>query len=64
MAVTPERQRQGIGRLCIDEARRIARKSRRDAIRLDAQHSEAGAGECYRECSFRVLAARHIEVRR
>src|SRR5712692_6717296 len=47
MAVSPDEQRKGIGRGCIDEARRIATKWPSDAIRLDAYDAEAGAGEFY-----------------
>ena len=53
MAVSPARQRQGIGRLCVEEARRIAREWPADAIRLDAYDAEAGAGAFYEKCGFR-----------
>lgn len=52
MAVDPDQQRNGIGRQCLDEARKIARKWPSDAIRLDAYDVEAGAGEFYRKCGF------------
>jgi GNAT superfamily N-acetyltransferase len=55
MAVAPERQRTGLGRLCIDEVRRIARKWPSDAIRLDAFDTGAGAGEFYAKCGFREV---------
>jgi GNAT superfamily N-acetyltransferase len=55
MAVAPDRQRTGLGRLCIDEARRLARKWPSDAIRLDAFDAEAGAGEFYAKCGFREV---------
>jgi GNAT superfamily N-acetyltransferase len=55
MAVAPERQRSGLGRLCIDEVRRIARKWPSDAIRLDAFDAEAGAGDFYAKCGFREV---------
>jgi GNAT superfamily N-acetyltransferase len=55
MAVTPDEQRKGVGRLCMDEACRIARKWPSDAIRLDAWEAEAGAGEFYRKCGFREV---------
>jgi ribosomal protein S18 acetylase RimI-like enzyme len=55
MAVSPARQRQGIGRLCMDEARRIAREWPADAIRLDAYDAEAGAGAFYEKCGFRKV---------
>jgi GNAT superfamily N-acetyltransferase len=50
MAVTPSRQRQGLGRLCLDEAKRIARAWPADAIRLDAFDADAGAGCFYARC--------------
>jgi len=52
MAVTPEIQRQGIGRRCITGALEAARKWPGDAIRLDAYDAEGGAGEFYRKCGF------------
>jgi GNAT superfamily N-acetyltransferase len=55
MAVEPGLQRQGIGRLCIDEAERIARAWPGDALRLDAYDAEAGAGDFYRKCGFREV---------
>jgi GNAT superfamily N-acetyltransferase len=55
MAVSPGEQRKGVGRLCLDEARRIARKWPSDAIRLDAFDAEAGAGEFYSKCGFREV---------
>jgi GNAT superfamily N-acetyltransferase len=55
MAVAADRQRQGIGRLCIDRARRIAIEWPSDAIRLDAYDAEAGAGEFYSKCGFREV---------
>jgi len=55
MAVHPDQQRNGIGRQCVDEARKIAEKWPSDAIRLDAYDVEAGAGEFYRKCGFREV---------
>lgn len=55
MAVCPDEQRKGIGRLCIDEACRIARKWPSDAIRLDAYDAGSGAGDFYRKCGFREV---------
>jgi ribosomal protein S18 acetylase RimI-like enzyme len=55
MAVEPGRQRRGLGRGCIDEARRIAAQWPGDAIRLDAYDAAAGAGEFYRKCGFREV---------
>lgn len=55
MEVRPEVQRQGVGRLCLEEACRIAREWPSDAIRLDAWDAEAGAGDFYRKCGFREV---------
>jgi GNAT superfamily N-acetyltransferase len=55
MAVAPDRQRTGIGKLCIDETRRIAAQWPADAIRLDAFDAEAGAGDFYSKCGFREV---------
>jgi GNAT superfamily N-acetyltransferase len=55
MAVNPGDQRKGVGRLCVEEACRIAREWPADAIRLDAWDAEAGAGEFYRKCGFREV---------
>ena len=53
MAVAPDRQRQGIGRLCLAAAAKLVKQWPGDAIRLDAYDAEAGAGEFYRKCGFR-----------
>jgi GNAT superfamily N-acetyltransferase len=55
MAVTPDEQRKGIGRMCIEEARKLAGQWPIDAIRLDAYDAVAGAGEFYRKCGFREV---------
>ena len=55
MAVSPGAQRKGVGRLCVEEVRRIAAEWPCDAIRLDAFDAEAGAGEFYRKCGFREV---------
>jgi len=52
MAVTPARQRQGIGRRCLEEAKRIAKAWPSDAIRLDAFNAKAGAGSFYARCGY------------
>ena len=44
MAVTPAKQRQGIGKRCVKEIARITREWPADAIRLDAYDAAAGAG--------------------
>jgi GNAT superfamily N-acetyltransferase len=52
MAVAPVRQRQGIGRLCLAEALRIAKSWPADSIRLDAYDSKAGGGGFYARCGW------------
>lgn len=52
MAVDPDKQRKGIGRLCLDQVPEIARQWQADAIRLDAYGAAAGGGEFYRRCGF------------
>ena len=56
MAVHPEFQRTGIGRLLLQEAEAVARAWPADAIRLDAFDAEAGAGAFYSKCGFREVA--------
>jgi GNAT superfamily N-acetyltransferase len=56
MAVDPARQRHGLGRWCMAEARRIAQEAGCDAIRLDAFDCAAGAGEFYRKCGLAEVA--------
>jgi GNAT superfamily N-acetyltransferase len=55
MEVLPEQQRQGLGRHCVDEIRRLGREWPADAIRLDSWDAAAGAGEFYRRCGFREV---------
>jgi GNAT superfamily N-acetyltransferase len=55
MAVIPEMQRHGIGRLLLAEAVQQARAWPADAIRLDAFDANAGAGEFYAKCGFREV---------
>ena len=52
MAVTAARQRQGLGRRCLEEAERIAQSWPADAIRLDAYDAASGAGGFYAKCNF------------
>ena len=54
MVVAPELQGQGLGRICLAEAVKIARRAKADAIRLDAyDHPAAGAGPFYAKCGCR-----------
>jgi GNAT superfamily N-acetyltransferase len=52
MAIAPARQRQGIGRRCLDEAKKIAKAWPADSIRLDAYDAKAGAGDFYARCGW------------
>lgn len=52
MAVMPKRQRQGVGRQLLGEARRLAMEMGGEALRLDSYDGPAGAGEFYRKCGF------------
>lgn len=52
MAVSPELQRQGVGRACLGQAAQLARKARADALFLDAFDHAAGAGGFYAKCGF------------
>jgi GNAT superfamily N-acetyltransferase len=52
MAVAPSRQRQGLGKRCLEEAARLARAWPADAIRLDAFDAGAGAGPFYARCGY------------
>ena len=55
MAVRPDYQRRGIGRLCLQHAADRVRDWPGDAIRLDAYQGEGGAGEFYAKCGFREM---------
>jgi GNAT superfamily N-acetyltransferase len=52
VAVLPARQRQGIGRRCLEEAQEAARTWAADAIRLDAYAAAGGAGDFYSRCGY------------
>ena len=56
MAVHPDLQRLGVGRLLIQEAEAHARAWPADAIRLDAFDKAAGAGPFYAKCGYREVA--------
>ena len=55
MAVSPTVQRQGLGRLCLEQAREIARDWPADALLLDAYEAPGGAGGFYAKCGFREV---------
>ena len=52
MAVSPEFQRQGIGRHCISCVFDLCHERSVDGIRLDAYDAAAGAGLFYQKCGF------------
>ena len=52
MAIHPAKQRQGIGRRCLELAQEIATAWPADAIRLDAFDAGAGAGAFYATCGW------------
>jgi GNAT superfamily N-acetyltransferase len=55
MAIAPSRQRQGVGRRCLEEAKRLARAWPADCLRLDAYDAVAGAGAFYARCGFKEV---------
>lgn len=52
MAVSVSQQGQGLGGLALEDACTIAQEWPADAIRLDAYHAKAGAGEFYARRGF------------
>jgi GNAT superfamily N-acetyltransferase len=54
MAVSVERQGQGLGRMALEDACAVAGGWPADAIRLDAFDADAGAGGFYARCGFAV----------
>lgn len=57
MAVSPDLQRQGIGRQCMEQVGDICRQWPADAVRLDAYDAPAGAGMFYAKCGFRKVGS-------
>lgn len=55
MAVHPDHQRNGFGRVLMKQAEAIARAWPADAIRLDAYDADAGAGPFYAKCGYREM---------
>lgn len=55
MAVAPKYHRCGIGRACVEDAKRRTREWPAEVLRLDAYDATAGAGEFYRKCGFREV---------
>ena len=58
MAVSPDRQRAGVGRALLAEALAAARAFPADAIRLDAYDSVVGAGGFYRKCGYTAVGGK------
>jgi len=56
MAVMPDLQRRGAGRLLLEHADAVARARPADAIRLDAYDAVAGAAGFYARCGYREVA--------
>jgi len=52
MAITPAKQRQGIGRKCLQKALQVAKSWSADAVRLDAYDAKAGGGRFYARCGW------------
>lgn len=52
LAVRPQRQRQGIGRLALAEAEQWCRTAGLAALRFDAYQGPAGAGPFYVKCGY------------
>jgi GNAT superfamily N-acetyltransferase len=53
MAVSVAHQRQGLGRLALEDAREVAAGWPADAIRLDAYDAPTGTGAFYAACGYR-----------
>jgi GNAT superfamily N-acetyltransferase len=53
MTVAPDLQRQGMGRACLVEVRKIAGRAKAGAIFLDAYDHLAGGGPFYAKCGYR-----------
>ena len=56
MAVHPDLQRKGVGRVLMKKAEEQARAWPADAIRLDSFDAAAGAGAFYTRCGYREVA--------
>ncbi len=52
MAVDVQHQGEGLGRIALEDARRVATEWPADAIRLDAWDAPAGAGGFYASCGY------------
>lgn len=56
MAVHPDMQGKGVGRLLLKRGEALAREWPGNAVRLDAFDAEAGAGAFYAKCGYREVA--------
>lgn len=61
MAVAPELQRRGIGRMMLERAEKIARDWPADSIVLDACDADAGAGKFYVKCGFSEIGRKEYK---
>jgi GNAT superfamily N-acetyltransferase len=61
MAVLPERQGSGAGRMLLKEGACVAKEWPARALRLDAWDADAGAGPFYEKCGFREVG--HVVYR-
>jgi GNAT superfamily N-acetyltransferase len=52
MAVSAAHQGQGLGRMALEDACAVAEEWPADALRLDADDADAGAGGFYARCGF------------
>jgi GNAT superfamily N-acetyltransferase len=55
MAILPKRQRQGVGRQLLAQARIVAFDMGGELLRLDSYAGPAGAADFYRKCGFREV---------
>lgn len=55
MAVTPAKQRHGVGRQCLERALEICARWPANGIYLDAFDADAGAGGFYARCGYREV---------
>jgi GNAT superfamily N-acetyltransferase len=55
LAVAPEVQGEGVGRLLVEQAGAVAKAWPSGALRLDAYDHAAGAGPFYDACGFREV---------
>jgi GNAT superfamily N-acetyltransferase len=57
LAVAPDYRRMGVGRRLMEASKEQARSRRADALWLDTQEGDAGAGPFYLRCGFRRVVS-------